>query len=102
MSKKDGGFFVLTEWLDRGHDETGAPRWVVTFRTWYDERGLTPLEAVDHALEEMRAEGACWDVYHLPSGLQWSVYPHRREEIETKQLFPPLPPEPQGKKGEKR
>lgn len=63
-----------------------VPHWIVELHGEFDERDLSPLEAVRRALREM--QGHCWKVTHVRSGLKWSVCLEREEVIEvtTKKL----------------
>lgn len=60
----------------------GAPHWIVEFQTEYDDRNLTPLEAVQKAASEIK-QGHGWIVTHVRSGLKWSVDLGRQEVIEV-------------------
>jgi hypothetical protein len=58
-----------------------VPHWIVESHHEYDQRDLTPLQAVTLAVSEIR-ENHCWRVIHVRSGLQWSVCLKRQEVIE--------------------
>jgi hypothetical protein len=58
-----------------------VPHWIVELHDEFDERDLTPIEAVKKALREMH--GHCWKVTHVRSGLTWSVCLERQEVIEV-------------------
>ena len=49
-----------------------VPHWIVELHDEFDERNLTPLDAVKKAAAGMR-NGHAWTVTHVRSGLQWSV-----------------------------
>jgi hypothetical protein len=53
--------------------------WIVELHEEFDERDLTPLEAVRRAT---KAKGHCWTVTHVRSGLMWSVCLERDEVVE--------------------
>jgi hypothetical protein len=73
----------LRSLLDRD-DKTpdDVPHWIVEMHDEFDERDLTPLEAVKKALREM--SGHCWIVTHVRTGLRFSVCLEREEVIEIK------------------
>jgi hypothetical protein len=58
-----------------------VPHWVVESHAEFDERDLTPLDAVKRAAREI-TQGHCWTVTHVRSGLRWSVCLERNEVIE--------------------
>jgi len=70
--------------LDR-EDKTpdDVPHWIVESHTEFDERDLTPLDAVRRAARMVSTNGGhCWHVTHVRSGLCWSVCLERNEVVE--------------------
>ena len=65
-----------------GDVPSDVPQWIVEFYWESDERGLTPMQAVERAVKETR-DGHCWIVMHVRSGLVWSIDLGRREEVEV-------------------
>jgi len=63
-----------------------VPHWIVEYQNEFDERDITPLEAVKKAAAEIRTSRHSWMVYHVRSGLQWSVDLGNEEVLETKTL----------------
>jgi hypothetical protein len=82
--------------LDGGDEYEDAPHWVVEFNWDSDDRNLTPLQAARLALKEIHHGHSCM-VYHVRSGLQWSVCLERSEVVECKQAYPPPKPRPNEK-----
>jgi len=79
-------------WLDRAGERRGeipddVPHWIVEMHAEFDERDLTPMEAVKRAAQEIR-QNHCWHVIHVRSGLEWSVDLGRGEVIEIETLTP--------------
>jgi hypothetical protein len=59
--------------LDRGDEvPDDVPHWIVEMHTEFDQRHLTPLQAVHMAVNDIR-KGHCWTVTHIRSGLRFSV-----------------------------
>ena len=73
----------LRSWLDR-EDKTpdDVPHWIVELHNEFDERDMTPLEAVRKTMREM--SGHCWTVTHVRSGLMFSICLEREEVFEIK------------------
>jgi hypothetical protein len=65
----------------KGEIPDDVPHWIVELHEEFDERDLTPLEAVRRALREMK--GHCWTVTHVRSGLWWCVCLEREEVVES-------------------
>jgi len=59
-----------------------VPHWIVQLHNEFDQRDLTPLQAVRMAAAEMK-QGHCWIVTHVRSGLMFSVDLGREEVIEV-------------------
>jgi hypothetical protein len=59
-----------------------VPHWIVEMHTEFDQRDLTPLQAVQMAASKIR-QGHCWIVTHVRSGLKWSVCLAREEVVEV-------------------
>jgi hypothetical protein len=59
-----------------------VPHWIVEMHSEYDQRDLTPLEAVKKAASEIKT-GHCWIVTHVRSGLKWSIDLGQQEVIEV-------------------
>jgi hypothetical protein len=59
-----------------------VPHWIVEMHTEYDQRNMTPLEAVKKAANEIK-DGHCWIVTHVRSGLKWSVNLGKEEVVEV-------------------
>jgi hypothetical protein len=72
----------LREVLDGDKVPGDVPHWIVEFHTEFDQRDMTPLEAVKRAVAEISI-GHGWTVHHVRSGLMWSVCLGRGEEIEV-------------------
>lgn len=58
-----------------------VPHWIVEFHTEFDQRDLTPLQAVRMAAREIGLNHG-WRVIHVRSGLEWSVDLGRQDVIE--------------------
>jgi len=67
---------------DEDRTPSDVPHWIVEMHTEFDERDLTPLQAVQKASQE-KMQGHCWLVTHVRSGLQWSVCLEREEVVEV-------------------
>jgi len=83
----------LRRWLDR-EDVTPneVPHWIVEYHNEFDERDMTPLEAVKKAAAEIKTSRHSWMVYHVRSDMQWSVDLGHEEVLETRTVsFPPKP-----------
>jgi len=76
--------------LDR-EDEVpwDVPHFIVEMHHEFDERDMTPLEAVRRAAREIK--GHCWLVTHVRSGLRWSVCLEREEVVELAEKAPGQP-----------
>jgi hypothetical protein len=59
-----------------------VPHWIVEMHNEFDERALTPLQAVKKAAGEIN-NGHCWLVTHVRSGLTWSVDLGNEDVIEV-------------------
>ena len=70
----------LRDFLD-GDIPDDVPQWIVQMHLEYDQRDMTPLEAVKKAIGETR-QGHCWLVTHVRSGLTCSVDLGREEVVE--------------------
>jgi hypothetical protein len=82
MAKK-----TLLELLNREGDGPGevpsdVPHWIVEMQAEFDERDLTPLQAVKKAMQELK-DGHRWTVFHVRSKLMWSVDLGQNEVIEV-------------------
>jgi hypothetical protein len=71
----------LQEILDGEEVPEDAPHWIVEMHAEFDERDMTPLQAVKSATGQA-FQGHCWLVTHVRSGLTWSVDLGREEVIE--------------------
>jgi hypothetical protein len=67
--------------LDGNTIPDDVPHWIVELQIEFDERNLTPLQAVKSAANQTK-EGHCWQVIHVRSGLSWSVDIGREEVVE--------------------
>ena len=79
--------------LDREDVTPGdVPHWIVEYHNEFDERDMTPLEAVKRAAAEIRTSRHSWTVYHVRSDMQWSVDLGSEEVFETVTVsYPPVP-----------
>ena len=84
----------LQDILDGDEVPDDVPHWIVEMHSEFDQRDLTPLQAVKMAATEI-LQGHCWMVFHVRSGLQWSVDLGREEVFETVEIRPDV-----GKDGE--
>jgi hypothetical protein len=70
---------------NEGEIPNDVPHWIVEMHTEFDERDLTPLQAVKKAAGEIK-DGHRWTVTHVRSGLMWSVCLGREEVFEIEKL----------------
>ena len=73
----------LRDLLDGDEVPPEVPHWIVELHIEFDERELTPLQAVRKALRLVE-RGHCWEVIHIRSGLRWSVDLGGKEVVEMK------------------